>query len=418
MRAWHRQLSQLASNTLNAKRTYLVAISTWFAAFGMQSVVFAWLVTLLLREPAERVGLAQMSILLPGMLFILLAGAIADRVGLRRQALWAQLFAAVTPFLLIYFLSKGALTFGVVIVYALLMGLAQAFVTPARDGLLNLVAGTDVQRMVMLTSLCQFGFQIIGYSLAGFADTVGPIYILGLQSFILLLGCGALIAMGDVGKPLADPNKQSTVLKDFWEGATAVAGNPLLRAVMIQNVAMGVFFMGVFIVAFPIVLCEVYDGTSADLASLNAVNSLGLVLTIVVLLRLGQIERAGRALLLAQFVGSIVLMLSGLVVQKGLFIFFVFLWGVCGGLAMPMSRTIMQQTAPPALRARVMSFYAFSFMGAGPLGALWAGYMADAYGPQLAIVISAGGMALLVVVMTFVSPLWRSVVKQDDVQST
>lgn len=384
----------------------------------MQSVVFAWLVTLLLREPAERVGLAQMSILLPGMLFILLAGAIADRIGLRRQALWAQLFAALTPFLLIYFLSQGALTYGVVIVYALLMGLAQAFVTPARDGLLNLVAGNDVQRMVMLTSLCQFGFQIIGYTLAGFADTVGPIYILGLQSFILLAGCGALIAMGDVGKPLADPNKQSSVLKDFREGATAVAGNPLLRAVMIQNVAMGIFFMGVFIVAFPIVLREVYNGTSADLASLNAVNSLGLVLTIVVLLRLGQIERAGRALLLAQFVGSIVLMLSGLVVQKSLFIFFVFLWGVCGGLAMPMSRTIMQQTAPPALRARVMSFYAFSFMGAGPLGALWAGYMADAYGPQLAIVISAAGMALLVAVMAFVSPLWRSLMKQEEIQST
>jgi MFS family permease len=393
----------------------LVAISTWFAAYGMQSVVFAWLVTLLLREPAERVGLAQMSILLPGMLFILLAGAIADRVGLRRQALWAQLFAALTPFLLIYFLSEGALTYGVVIVYALLMGLAQAFVTPARDGLLNLVAGNDVQRMVMLTSLCQFGFQIIGYTLAGFADTVGPIYILGVQSFILLAGCGALIAMGDVGKPLADPNKQSTVLKDFREGATAVAGNPLLRAVMIQNVAMGIFFMGVFIVAFPIVLREVYNGTSADLASLNAVNSLGLVLTIVVLLRLGQIERAGRSLLLAQFAGAIVLMLSGLVVQKSLFIFFVFLWGVCGGLAMPMSRTIMQQTAPPALRARVMSFYAFSFMGAGPLGALWAGYMADAYGPQLAIVISAGGMALLVAVMAFVSPLWRSVMKQEEI---
>jgi MFS family permease len=393
----------------------LVAISTWFAAYGMQSVVFAWLVTLLLREPAERVGLAQMSILLPGMLFILLAGAIADRVGLRRQALWAQLFAALTPFLLIYFLSEGALTYGVVILYALLMGLAQAFVTPARDGLLNLVAGNDVQRMVMLTSLCQFGFQIIGYTLAGFADTVGPIYILGVQSFILLAGCGALIAMGDVGKPLADPNKQSTVLKDFREGATAVAGNPLLRAVMIQNVAMGIFFMGVFIVAFPIALREVYNGTSADLASLNAVNSLGLVLTIVVLLRLGQIERAGRSLLLAQFAGAIVLMLSGLVVQKSLFIFFVFLWGVCGGLAMPMSRTIMQQTAPPALRARVMSFYAFSFMGAGPLGALWAGYMADAYGPQLAIVISAGGMALLVAVMAFVSPLWRSVMKQEEI---
>lgn len=371
---------------------------------------------MLLREPPERVGLAQMSILLPGMLLILLAGAIADRVGLRRQALWAQLFAALTPLLLIYFLAQGALTYGVVIVYALLMGLAQAFVTPARDGLLNLVAGNDVQRMVMLTSLCQFGFQIIGYSLAGFADNVGPIYILALQSVILLAGCGALMAMKGVGKPLANPDIQSTVLRDFLEGAATVAGNPLLRAVMIQNVAMGIFFMGTFIVAFPIVLREVYDGTSADLASLNAVNSLGLVLTIVVLLRLGQIERAGRALLLAQFVGSCVLLMSGLVVQKSLFIFFVFLWGVCGGLAMPMSRTIMQQTAPPALRARVMSFYAFSFMGAGPLGALWAGYMADAYGPQLAIVISAAGMAMLVLVMAFVSPLWRTAMKQEQAQ--
>jgi hypothetical protein len=41
--------------------------------------------------------------------------------------------------------------------------------------------------------------------------------------------------------------------------------------------------------------------------------------------------------------------------------------------------------------------------------------MADAYGPQLAIVISAGGMALLVAVMAFVSPLWRSVMKQEEI---
>ena len=39
---------------MNNKRTYLIAISTWYAAFGMQSVVFAWLVTMLLREPPER----------------------------------------------------------------------------------------------------------------------------------------------------------------------------------------------------------------------------------------------------------------------------------------------------------------------------------------------------------------------------
>jgi MFS family permease len=391
----------------------LVAISTWYAAFGMQSVVFVWLVTMLLREPAERVGLAQMTILLPGMLLILLAGAIADRVGLRRQALWSQLFAALTPLLLIYFLYHQALSFAVMICYALLMGLAQAFLTPARDGLLNHVAGDNVQRMVVLASLCQFGFQIIGYSLAGFADTVGPIYILSFQSLLLLMGCWALVALKEVGAPTVAGDNKVSVLKDLREGAAAVMSNRLLRAVMVQNVAMGIFFMGSFIVAFPLVLREVFNGSSADLASLNAFNSLGLVLTIAMLLRIGHIARAGRALILAQFIGSIVLLFSGLVEQQAVFIFTIFLWGVCGGMAMPMSRTIMQQTAPPALRARVMSFYSFSFMGAGPIGALWAGYMADLFGPQLAIVISSMAMASLVLLMAFISPLWRSTMAQS-----
>lgn len=398
---------------MSSKQTYLVAISTWYAAFGMQSVVFVWLVTMLLREPAERVGLAQMTILLPGMLLILLAGAIADRVGLRRQALWSQLFAALTPLLLIYFLYHQALSFAVMICYALLMGLAQAFLTPARDGLLNHVAGDNVQRMVVLASLCQFGFQIIGYSLAGFADTVGPIYILSFQSLLLLMGCWALVALKEVGAPTVAGDNKVSVLKDLREGAAAVMSNRLLRAVMVQNVAMGIFFMGSFIVAFPLVLREVFNGSSADLASLNAFNSLGLVLTIAMLLRIGHIARAGRALILAQFIGSIVLLFSGLVEQQAVFIFTIFLWGVCGGMAMPMSRTIMQQTAPPALRARVMSFYSFSFMGAGPIGALWAGYMADLFGPQLAIVISSMAMASLVLLMAFISPLWRSTMAQS-----
>ena len=379
----------------------------------MQSVVFAWLVTMLLREPAERVGLAQMSILLPGTLLILLAGAIADRVGLRRQALWSQLIAALMPLILIHFLYSNGLTYAVMIVYALLMGTAQAFLTPARDGLLNHVAGDNVQRMVVLTSLCQFGFQIIGYTLAGFADTVGPTYILAAQSLILLLGCAALLALRDVGGP-AVSNAQASVLRDLREGAVTVATSPLLRAVMIQNVAMGLFFMGAFIVAFPLVIREVYNGSSADLASLNAFNSLGLVATIVVLLRVGHVARAGRALLISQLAGSCVLLISGLVVQEFFFILCVFLWGICGGMAMPMSRTLMQQNAPPALRARVMSFYSFSFLGAGPLGALLAGYLADLFGPQQAIVICALCMATLVVVMAFTSPLWRSVTSQSS----
>lgn len=380
----------------------------------MQSVLFAWLVTIVLRESAERVGLAQMSVLLPGLFLILIAGVLADRIGQKRQAIWSQLFAAILPLLLIFALLLDALSYPVMIAYALLMGVAQAFLTPARDGLLNLVAGQNVQRMVMLTSLCQFGFQIIGYTLAGFADTVGPIYILSFQAVILLLGTWGFFQLGEIGRPVVAKQDRESVVKGLWEGASTVLGNPVMRAVLIQNIAMGFFFMGSFIVAFPLAIREVFAGSSADLAALNALNSLGLVLTILVLLRVGYVSRAGRALILAQGVGSFVLMSAGFVSNQIVFTGLVFVWGICGGLAMPMSRTLLQQLAPANQRGRVMSFYAFSFMGAGPFGALLNGYVSDLYGPQQAIIFSGLGMVIVLLVVTSVSPLWRNVIIADE----
>ena len=293
----------------------------------MQSVLFAWLVTIVLRESAERVGFAQMSVLLPGLFLILIAGVLADRIGQKRQAIWSQMFAGVMPLFLILAFMFDALSYPVMIIYALLMGIAQAILTPARDGLLNLVAGENVQRMVMLSTLCQFGFQILGFTIAGFADSVGPILILSFQSVILLIGTWGYFQLGETGRPVVAKKDRETVSKGLWEGAATVVGNPVMRAVLIQNIAMGVFFMGNFIVAFPLVIREVFAGSSSDLAALNALNSLGVVLTVLVLLRVGYIFRAGRALIMAQGIGSLVLLSAGLVSNQIVFTSLVFVLG-------------------------------------------------------------------------------------------
>ena len=400
---------------LQPKTAYLTAISAWYGAFGMQSVVFAWLVTMVLREPAERVGLAQMSLLLPGMLLILIAGVLADRIGQRRQAAWSQLFAGLMPLLLALAVYVQALSFTVMVAYALLMGCASAFLTPARDGLLNHVAGENVQRTVMQASLCQFGFQILGYSFAGLADVVGAESILLVQSVVLLLGVWAYLQLREVAQSgAAAEHGQQDVLTSLRDGARTVFSNPLMRTVMLQNIAMGCFFMGAFIVGFPLVMRDVFAGSSGDLAVLNALNSLGLVVSIAALLLLGFVARAGRALVVAQALGSVVLLSTGLVNNQLFFMFLVFVWGICGGIAMPMSRTLMQQLAPPAQRARVMSFYAFSFMGAGPIGTLFCGYLANLFGPQQAIVISGVCMLSVLVIISLASPLWGSKLQQTE----
>jgi len=377
-------------------------------AFGMQSVVFAWLVTIVLREPAQLVGWAQTVMLLPGMLFILFAGALADRIGPVRQALWAQGFAVFTPWILIAGIQLGLLSYAAMLFYAVLMGCAQAFVTPARDGLLNHVAQNNVQRTVLLVSVCQFGFQIVGYAIAGFADSLGAEPVLIVQSLVLLIGVIAYRQIRKLDFVQPHPQASRSMLQGVLEGARTVAASPVMRVVVMQNVAMASFFMGCFIVCFPLVVREVFDGTSANLATLNGINSAGLVLTIFVMLRVGYVRRAGRAVLVFQGLGAVALGVSGLVGSFTLFALLVFVWGLCGGVAMPMSRTLMQELAPPAQRARVMSFYAFSFMGAGPFGTLFCGYLSEVYGPQIAIQISASLMLAVVVVMSLVSKLWQA----------
>ena len=69
---------------------YLLATGSWFAALGVQTVFFTWLVTLALHESPDKVGLAQFTMMLPTLALILWAGVAADRLGGARLATWAQ----------------------------------------------------------------------------------------------------------------------------------------------------------------------------------------------------------------------------------------------------------------------------------------------------------------------------------------
>jgi MFS family permease len=390
---------------------YLIGTASWFLAFGIQSVMFAWLVTMVLRESPEMVGLAQMSLLLPGTLFILVGGSYADRFGGRRVVVIAQSFAVLASIYLLTVVGADRLSFSLIVGYAVLMGLAQAFVTPSRDGLLNQVAEGRLQRTVMLTSTMQFGMQMFGFLVASFADTIGPEAVLLVQAGALALGVAAFLRIrteAGAGKTASQqpPPVPSRLKHSLVEGARTVFSSPSMRMVMFQNVAMAICFMGSYIVIMPLLVREVFDGTAQDLALMNGANSLGLVSTILLLLRIGDVRRQGRALLLSQGIGALVLAAAGFAVSFPLWVLALFVWGMCGGIAMTMSRTIMQEQAPDDQRGRVMSFYSFSFMGAGPIGAVLCGYLVELLGPQMALVTAASGMFVVMLVVTVFSRLW------------
>ncbi|MFT4798944.1 MAG: MFS family permease [Candidatus Azotimanducaceae bacterium] len=387
---------------------YFLGTGAWFLAYGIQSVAFAWLVTIVLAESPTMVGFAQMAFLLPAMLLMLVGGSLADQVGGRRMALIGHLLAAIAPLFLIATILLDQFTYTLLLVFAVIIGCSQAIVTPARDGLLAQVADGRIQQRVVQVSLIQFGIQMLGFVIAAFADTVGAVVILSLQSLFLFFGA---VAFHRLQLPFEAPVRHSNkmlqqIAYSIVEGYHSVRQSPHMSAVVIQNCAMGMFFMGSYIVTIPLLIREVYSGSSVELSWVNGANSLGLVFTMFLLMRFGDIKRQGRALLISQMLGSIALLGGGLGLGFNSLILCIFGWGLCGGIAMTMSRTVMQEQAPENQRARMMSFYSFSFMGAGPIGALLCGFLVDLLGASMALIICPACMLIVSIYMSFRSPLW------------
>jgi len=387
---------------------YFIGAGSWFLAFGIQSVVFAWLVTMALNETADRVGIAQMAFMLPTMIFVLLGGSLADHYGGKRMAIIGHILASLAPLFLAMTVLTGELTYTSVIIFAVIMGTAQALITPARDGLLPLVAAGKIQRLVVQVSMIQFGIQAFGFLIAAFADDLGAATMLLLQMTALLIGMFAFIKLKLPYQPpaKADSHLFKQIAESVKEGFQTVKASPDLRIVAFQNMAMGTFFMGSYIVTIPLLIREFYQGGSVELSWLNGANSAGIVLTILYLMRKGDIQRQGRALLLAQGFGSVALACGGLGLGFYTLLASVFVWGMCGGFALTMSRTIMQERAPEKQRARIMAFYSFSLLGAVPLGALLSGYLVRWLGPSDALLVSCFSMLVFVLFTSLRSVLW------------
>ena len=384
---------------------YLAGTASWFVNHGIQGVLFAWLVTIVLRESPQMVGVAQMAMLLPALMFMLIGGSMADRYGGRRVAVLAQSLSVVPVLGLLLVLAAGRLSFGFMIAFALLMGLAQAFVTPARDGLLNQVAEGRIQQTVVRATMFQFSAQFIAFVIAGLTERIGAVTVIGVQAVVLIIGA---FAMGRIPVAAPTPKLAGTgmwreLYASVATGLVTVMRSPPMRMVAVQNFAIGMFFMGSYIVTIPVAVRDIYGGSAADLAMVNAANSFGLVLTSFLLTRVGYIRHQRRALLLAQAVGAVMLSMAGLGLAFPIFAACIFLWGGCGGVAMSMARTIMQEQAPYDQRGRVMAFFSFSFMGAGPFGALLAGALAQRWGAGMALIAAACGMLMVVATLAVAS---------------
>lgn len=389
-------------------RLYLGGQASWFICLGIQFVIFPFLVTQVLHEPAARVGIAQMSLMIPSLLFMLLGGTVADHGDARRILIRVHLFATVPPLVLAAVFLTDNLTYTSLIVYALVMGTLGAFAIPARDSALTRVAGTNIQQAVTMAMGVQMGSQLVGMLFAALASITGTPALLIFQAIVMLAGFWASARL----EPLPPTNTASAANRfvQIADGIRSAAATPIVATVIALNFAVGLFYVGSFLVVLPLMLRDVYQSTPAeftrDFAVINICFWGGTIIANLALFRVGHIRHRGRVMMASLTSGLIILALFHFHMPFWLLCLLILWWGIGAGTTMTMGRTIVQVAASESHRARVLAAYQLGFSGGAPLGSLMMGILVGWLGIFDAVLVPATIMIGILALLYFVTPIW------------
>ncbi|MBI1261350.1 MAG: MFS transporter [Rhizobiales bacterium] len=383
---------------------YLGGQASWFVSLGIQFVLFPYLVANVLEESAAKVGIAQMSLMVPSLLFMLLGGATADQSDVRRILIRVHILAAIPPLLLAIVFIFGDLSYSALIIYALAMGTLGAFAMPARDSALTRVAGNNIQKTVAMAMGTQMGSQLVGMLVAALAATTGTPALLIVQMIVMLGGGYASWKLAPL--PPTNLATKDSRLKQILDGIAIARASPVVFTVIGMMFAVGLFYVGSFLVILPLMARDIFGGSVWELSLINICFWGGTIVSNMALIRVGHIHHRGRVMMGSLTSGLIILFLMSFPIPFVVLCLYCFVWGLGAGTTMTMGRTIVQIAAPETHRARVLALYQLGFSGGAPVGALMMGLLVGQLGIYHALWVPTVLMLIILISLRMFSPIW------------
>ena len=379
---------------------YLVGHASWYMSFGLQIVLYPAILAFVLQASPIGIGFGQAAAFLPGLVFVLLGGAMSDRSDGRLLIRSLHLLALAVPVALAVHAGwQGSVSMVCAVLYGLAMGTCGAFLLPSRDAAVSRVAPRGIQHAVAAAVTVQFGAQLVGMTLAGAASAVGLAPILVLQSGILALGALAAHRLPAL-PPVARTGLGAT--RTILKGARCVGESDAILPVVLVVFAGGACVIGASVVVTPMLVRQFYDGDALHLSGLSFAFWSGCFLVTSTLMR-RKVARPGRVIATSLLLGSgaFSTTMVGLPYAVALVAFAA--WGAGTGAAIALARSVAQLHAPAELRATVLAFYGLAATGGIPLGSLAWGATLEVGGLGLTI-----GLAALCLIAALLLLVWKT----------
>jgi MFS family permease len=379
---------------------FIVASGATAAGFNVSSVVFAWVALVVTTDPLS-VGIVFAVRFLMLLVLGIPAGVLADRVDRRRLYQASALGGGVVAVALAMLTAAegGTLPLWALVAGSLLLGALDATrVAASHAYAFDLVGPVLATTGLALSNLCALSGALVGSVVAGYVlSELGLVAAFLFLAFIQASAAAFLVkARGDetrAPRPLAA--KGSGLRESF----TLLRHHRLLRLLAIVVIVIEVLgFSSATLI--PVFTREVFGAGPDAYGTMNAVRSLGGVIALLLVIRLGSRAGTGMGLLAMSVLFGVGLVAFAVSPSFAVATIPMLVVGAAGAASDSLSQTLLQRSVTDAERGAAMGVWAFG-LGFGPLGYVVAGGMAGRFGPvPTQVLFGLALMAVSLVLMT------------------
>lgn len=344
---------------------FLSSVGTW-----IQDVALSWIIHSRMGDPFY-LGLRSFAQEVPLLAFMLLGGAVADRIDRRLILLSSQWFQMAMAVLLGVLYLTDHLGIGAIVLVAFATGLMQSQSAPTYQAVItSLVPKERIANAVALNSL-QFNLsRAIGPVVAGLLLAqagAGWCFAANALSFV-----GVILALRTIAFPPPPAGPRESLGRSLGTGLRHVWGAPRLRAATLLAAAAS-FLAFPLITYLPVIAGDVLKTGASGYSLLLTSVGLGAIAGAIGTAQRGHAEGRGRLMLIAFAAFGLVTIGAALSRWQWLSMALLVGSGFTLTTAFSTLNSLVQEMAPDALRGRVLSIFGVAFRGGGPVGSLLAG---------------------------------------------
>jgi MFS family permease len=369
-------------------------IGTW-----MQKTAVSWVIY---SETHSKfmLGLTLFASLFPSFIFSFLGGVVSDRYNRYKVLLVTQVASMIQAVLLTLLIFFRHYSVWEIIALSALLGLINAFDVPARQSLVYEMVDdkADLPNALALNSSMVNLSRLIGPGIAGLAlEKFGDDICFGLNAVSFIAVIGSLLMM-KLPKYIPKPHNKN-VFGDLKEGFVYIKQTPSIALVLLMLALISLLVLP-YSTLIPVYAKDIFKGTASTFGIIDSVIGLGAFCGAIYLASLKPGRNLRKILARNTVIFGVGLVLFSHATNYPLALLFSAVVGFGMMSQITISNTLIQTTVDPAMRGRVISFYAMAFFGMQPLGGLLVGTISQWIGTPDTVLIQ-GIITLIIGVVLY-----------------